>query len=57
MDATIRIDRRKSTLIFSMPGSTGAVRLAMDKLILPQIGHLASLLCDADRPSDPAPQS
>ncbi len=32
---------RGSTLIFSMPGSTAAVRLAMDKLILPQLGHLA----------------
>ncbi len=35
---------RNSTLIFSMPGSTGAVQLAMDKLILPQLGHLASLV-------------
>jgi len=33
-----------STLVFSMPGSTAAVGLAMDKLILPQIGHLAWLL-------------
>ena len=34
----------RSTLVFSIPGSTGAVRLAMDKLILPQIGHLVWLL-------------
>lgn len=34
----------RSTVIFSMPGSTGAVRLAMDKLILPELGHLAWLL-------------
>jgi molybdenum cofactor biosynthesis protein B len=34
----------KSTLVFSMPGSTGAVGLAMDKLILPEIGHVAWLL-------------
>jgi len=26
--------------IFSTPGSTGAVRLAMNKLILPEIGHV-----------------
>jgi len=35
---------RGSTLLFSMPGSPGAVRLAMDKLILPQLGHLAWLV-------------
>lgn len=28
------------TAIFSMPGSTGAVRLAMKKLILPELGHV-----------------
>ena len=33
-----------STLIFSMPGSTGAVRLAMEKLILPELGHLTALV-------------
>lgn len=33
-----------STLVFSMPGSTGAVRLAMDRLIVPELGHLAWLL-------------
>ncbi|WP_085992595.1 MogA/MoaB family molybdenum cofactor biosynthesis protein [Oceanobacillus senegalensis] len=27
-------------LIFSIPGSTGAVTLAMEKLILPEIGHM-----------------
>ena len=26
--------------VFAMPGSPGAVRLAMDKLILPELGHL-----------------
>ena len=31
----------RATLIFSMPGSPRAVRLAMDKLILPGISHLA----------------
>ena len=28
--------------VFSIPGSTGAVRLALEKLILPEIGHVAS---------------
>src|SRR5688500_7466110 len=28
------------TLIFSMPGSTKAVRLAMSKLVAPELGHL-----------------
>lgn len=28
------------TAIFSMPGSTGAVRLAMEKLILPELNHI-----------------
>ncbi|MDQ0300182.1 molybdenum cofactor biosynthesis protein B [Salibacterium salarium] len=28
------------TAIFSMPGSSGAVRLAMNRLILPELGHV-----------------
>jgi molybdenum cofactor biosynthesis protein B len=28
------------TLVFCMPGSTGAVRLALEKLILPELPHL-----------------
>ena len=28
------------TLIFSLPGSTGAVKLGMNRLILPEINHL-----------------
>ena len=28
-------------VVFVIPGSRGAVRLAMEKLILPEIGHLA----------------
>jgi len=31
-------------LVFSLPGSTNAVRLAMEKLILPELGHLVRLL-------------
>ena len=31
----------RGTLIFSTPGSTNAVKLAMDKLILPELEHLA----------------
>ncbi|SHF79128.1 MogA/MoaB family molybdenum cofactor biosynthesis protein [Ornithinibacillus halophilus] len=31
---------RESTAIFSTPGSSGAVRLAMNKLILPELSHV-----------------
>jgi molybdopterin adenylyltransferase len=34
----------KDTAVFSTPGSTGAVRLAMHKLILPEIGHVVKEL-------------
>ena len=30
----------RGKLLFAMPGSTGAVELAMSKLILPELGHL-----------------
>ena len=30
----------KGTLIFATPGSTGAVKLAMEKLILPEMAHI-----------------
>ena len=33
-----------STIVFSMPGSTGAVRLALEKLILPELGHIVWLM-------------
>ena len=29
-----------NTVIFSIPGSKGAVKLAMEKLILPELGHI-----------------
>ncbi|HZH60868.1 MAG TPA: molybdenum cofactor biosynthesis protein B [Metabacillus sp.] len=29
-----------NTAVFAMPGSSGAVKLAMEKLILPEIGHV-----------------
>lgn len=32
------------TLVFSLPGSTKAVKLALEKLILPELRHLTSLL-------------
>lgn len=35
---------RHGKFIAALPGSTGACRLAMEKLILPQIGHIAYLL-------------
>jgi molybdenum cofactor biosynthesis protein B len=31
-------------VLFSMPGSTGAVELAMEKLVLPELGHALHLL-------------
>jgi len=36
--------RIRKTVVFSMPGSTPAVRLAMEKLILPQLSHIVSEL-------------
>lgn len=33
-----------NTAVFSTPGSTGAVRLAMNKLILPELGHVVKEL-------------
>ncbi|WP_071460383.1 MogA/MoaB family molybdenum cofactor biosynthesis protein [Bacillus massilinigeriensis] len=30
----------KDTAVFSTPGSTGAVKLAMNRLILPELGHI-----------------
>jgi len=33
-----------STVVFSMPGSPAAVRLAVEKLILPELGHIVYLL-------------
>lgn len=34
----------KNTAVFSTPGSTGAVRLAMNMLILPELGHVVKEL-------------
>lgn len=34
----------QNTVVFSTPGSTGAVRLAMNKLILPELSHVVSEL-------------
>ena len=31
-------------VVFSLPGSTAAVELAMTKLILPELGHIAALV-------------
>ncbi|MEE9294251.1 MAG: molybdenum cofactor biosynthesis protein B [Phycisphaerae bacterium] len=36
------------TAVFSMPGSPAAVRLAMEELILPELGHIAYLLAEHD---------
>ena len=32
----------RGKVVFVLPGSTGAVRLAMEKLVLPELGHLAA---------------
>lgn len=42
--AGIRTQNDKSTLIFSVPGSSKAVMLAMEVLILPELVHLSMLL-------------
>ncbi len=34
----------KGKVIISMPGSPGGVRLAMEKLVLPELGHLVGLV-------------
>ncbi len=33
------------TVVFALPGSENAVRLAMKKLILPELGHIVGELC------------
>jgi molybdenum cofactor biosynthesis protein B len=33
------------TVIISMPGSSAAVRLAMEKLILPELAHMTHIAC------------
>ena len=38
--ARMRRHDRRGTAVFSLPGSEHAVRLAMTKLILPEIGHV-----------------
>ena len=37
------------TIIFSMPGSSGAVKLAMEQLIIPEMGHIANELTKDSR--------
>lgn len=34
----------RGRILISLPGSTGAVRLAMDELILPELGHLVATI-------------
>ena len=38
-DVSLRVDSGE-TVVLLMPGSTPAVRLAMERLILPELGHL-----------------
>lgn len=42
--AGIHTNAHKNTLIFSVPGSSKAVKLAMEALIMPELIHLASLM-------------
>ncbi len=42
--AGIHTNAHKNTLIFSVPGSSKAVKLAMEALIIPELIHLASLM-------------
>ena len=44
-----------STVLFALPGSTKAVQLGMQKLILPQVAHLVNEL-SKHRPGDPNAQ-
>lgn len=34
----------RSTIVFAMPGSTGACELAIDRLVLPELSHIVGLL-------------
>ncbi len=44
--------------VFAMPGSTGAVKLAVDQLILPELGHLLRELRKEEAPAPaPAPEA
>ena len=43
----------KNKLLFAMPGSTNAVRLAMTKLILPELKHLLAELRKCRTPHQP----
>jgi molybdopterin adenylyltransferase len=38
-------------VVFVLPGSSGAVRLALEKLVLPELGHLVGQLRRKDAPS------
>lgn len=40
-----------SNVLFALPGSEHAVRLAMTRLVLPELGHIISELQKDDRPS------
>jgi len=42
------------TLVFSVPGSQAAVRLALDKLILPELGHMVGELRRNPGPEAPS---
>lgn len=43
----------RSTIIFAMPGSTEACELAIERLILPELGHIVGLLRPTDGRASP----
>lgn len=44
-----------STVLFCLPGSTAACRLAMEQLVLPQLGHVVGLARPLPLASSPVP--
>ena len=44
----------RGKLVFSLPGSRNAVRLALDQLIRPELGHLVGQLRAAGSPPEPS---
>jgi molybdenum cofactor biosynthesis protein B len=39
-----------STLVFALPGSRGAIRTAVERILLPELGHLVSLAGKSHKP-------
>jgi len=44
----------RGTVVFALPGSRGAIRLALERLVLPELGHLAGeAVKEGPGPDDP----